>query len=182
MKNVNDAANCQTHCQDNSQCQFWSYDPVSVIKKCRLHNDHTPLIIGVGANFARGPRFCSGKYAQGIYTEMYFFPFYSFFFCKNCFLLHHFYVSDTYKNNEYCYWSFYAPGAEKIILELSKMKTVPGDYMQVIGKGEVDYLVLEGEQVEAKNWTFESKYLQISWLTDDDDVSDGFTANIIRIG
>lgn len=54
--------------------------------------------------------------------------------------------------------------------------------MQVIGKGEVDYLVLEGEQVEAKNWTFESKYLQISWLTDDDDVSDGFTANIIRIG
>ena len=82
MKNVNDAANCQTHCQDNSQCQFWSYDPVSVIKKCRLHNDHTPLIIGVGANFARGPRFCSGKYAQGIYTEMYFFPFYSFFFAK----------------------------------------------------------------------------------------------------
>ena len=62
------------------------------------------------------------------------------------------------------------------------MKTVPGDYMQVIGKGEVDYLVLEGEQVEAKNWTFESKYLQISWLTDDEDVSDGFTANIIRIG
>ena len=104
------------------------------------------------------------------------------FFCKNCFLIHHFYVSDTYKNNEYCYWSFYAPGAEKIILELTKMKTVPGDYMQVIGKGEVDYLVLEGEQVEAKNWTFESKYLQISWLTDDEDVSDGFTANIIRIG
>ena len=96
-----------------------------------------------------------------------------------------FYLSDAsiaYKNNEHCYWSFYAPGAEKIILELAEMKTVPGDYLQVIGKNEHEYLELKGEHVEAKNWTFESEYLQISWVTDDQDVSDGFTANIIRIG
>ena len=73
------------------------------------------------------------------------------------------------------------PGAEKIILELTKMKTVPGDYLRVIRKGELEYLELEGE-VNAKNWTFESEYLQISWITDDENVSEGFTANIIRIG
>ena len=60
MGNVNDAENCQKHCQDNVECKFWTYD--SSNKNCQLQDHLNPLNVGTCTTCARGPKICPGKH------------------------------------------------------------------------------------------------------------------------
>ena len=89
-----------------------------------------------------------------------------------------------YNHNSRCYWSFYAPGAKYIQLQLQYWNIdCPDDLNVYIGTSTSSYHsnVICGEDTNGNTWNYDTDMLYLYWYTNSYDNERGFYGYVRRV-